>query len=148
MAGNASRINGKKGGRPCGFETSESKTRRAMKQRWLEKINASADKIFNAHLDLALGCYTETQTTEGVTRVYKRPPDARSLHWIMEQVWGKAGDPIHQEDGKEQPEDEELSEELQRSINQAIEYAIPMSRRVKSTASCRPLRSPMQKTIS
>jgi len=59
----------------------------------------------------------------------------------MEQVRGKAGDSVHQKNTQEQPEGQELSEELQRSINQAIEYAIPMSRRTKPSTSNRPLRS-------
>lgn len=59
MAGNASRINGRKGGRPKGSENFGTKQRREIKNRWLERINGVADTIFDAHLDLALKNYLE-----------------------------------------------------------------------------------------
>lgn len=123
MAGNASRINGKKGGRPCGFETSETKTRRAMKQQWLEKVRTAADRIFDAQLDLALGHFAQVNGPEGPVRVYKRSPDGRSLQWIMEHVWGKAHESMSLQN---EPElNEEIPEETMRDIRRAINLGLP-----------------------
>jgi len=137
MSGITSRINGQKGGRPQGSENSDTKKRREMKNRWLDRVYGVADKIFDAHLDLALGHYAETQPADGAVRVYKRSPDARSLHWIMEQVWGRAGDPVQSNEVCTN-ENEPLSEEMQRSINQAIDFAFPNRKRIKSTRFFRP----------
>lgn len=141
MSGSASRINGQKGGRPKGSENFDTKQRREMRNRWLERVHDKADPIFDVHLDLALGYYTETQASEGVVRVYKRPPDARSLHWIMEQVWGKASSLIQPQATPDQEEDGQISEELQRSISRAIQYAMPASRRTERLGLNKPIRS-------
>lgn len=125
MAGDASRINGKNGGRPKGSENFDTKQRREMKNRWFQLINDEADAIFQAQLTLALGCYAEKQTPDGVQRVYKRPPDAKSLQWIMEQVWGRPSQPSDLEDVSEQDAEPELSEETQRDIERAVKFACP-----------------------
>lgn len=128
MSGNISRINGQKGGRPKGSENSDTQQRREMKNRWLQRVHEVADPIFNAHLDLALGHYTETVTPEGVQRVYKRPPDARSLQWIMEQVWGRSVDSTGLQDIPEVADNSIMTEELQRSIDWAVRCALPRRR--------------------
>ena len=69
MAGDTSRLNGRLGGRPQGSENEGTKTRRAMRQRWLDRVNQNADCIFNAHLDLALGAYFEERGSDGRKRV-------------------------------------------------------------------------------
>ncbi len=127
MAGNASRINGQKGGRPKGSENSDTQQRREMKKRWIERVHGVADKIFDAHLDLALGAHTEKETPEGLIRVYKRSPDARSLQWIMEQVWGKADVPGNANDTDGERENDDLPEETQKSLEWAVRCAFPSS---------------------
>ncbi len=128
MAGNASRINGHKGGRPKGSENFDTKQRREMKNRWFTRIHNDADAIFDAHLTLAVGCYIEKQTPDGIQKVYKRPPDARSLQWIMEQVWGKPSEPSGLQDVPEEADSAVITKEMQRDIDRAIKYAVPESR--------------------
>lgn len=125
MPGNASRINGQKGGRPKGSENFDTKQRREMKNRWFQRIHDQADAIFDAHLTLAVGCYAEKQTSDGVQRVYKRPPDARSLQWIMEQVWGKPSETNGLQDDSKETDNSAMTEEIQRDIEQAVKFALP-----------------------
>mgnify|MGYP001561288696 CR=1 FL=1 len=123
MAGNTSRINGRKGGRPKGSENLATKTRREMQKRWVDRIWEEADKFFDAQRDLALGHYKEVTTPQGVVRVYKRSPNARSLQWMFEQIWGKAPQYIELE--VEEEAKIELTEETERALRAAMAHAIP-----------------------
>lgn len=113
-----------------------------MKNHWLERVSGVADKIFDAQLDLALGHYAEKQTDEGSVKVYKRSPDAKSLHWIMKQIWGKANNLSLPEDNPDQQDDEEQM----RSIRWAIDCALPNRSREKEMKSARAHRSPQEAT--
>ena len=149
MAGNASLINGKKGGRPCGFETSETKTRRTMKQQWLEKIKTAADRIFDAQLDLALGHLAQANGPGGSIRVYERSPDGKSLQWIMEQVWGKAENtnPVEEAPSSGNVEDI-LDEEGIRLFEQAIRFALPNQKPYQHSKPARSYQASAYNTIS
>ncbi len=90
MPGESSRINGRKGGRPKGSENEQTKIRRMMQKRWIERIYGYADQVFEAHLVLAMGYYEERVTEDGIQCVYRHSPNPRALEWIMEHIWGKA----------------------------------------------------------
>lgn len=77
-------------GRPPGSENLDTKTRAALKRRWLERINEVADQIFDAHLDLALGHFKTVKTPDGTYRLYKKSPSGLDLQWMQEHIWGKA----------------------------------------------------------
>lgn len=123
MAGNASRINGRKGGRPKGSESLATKFRREMQKRWVDRIWEEADKFFDAQRDLALGHYKEVLTNEGRVKVYRKSPDARSLQWMFEQIWGKAPQYIELEVEEEMKF--ELTEETKKALQAAIAHATP-----------------------
>ncbi|GEM_PF-4165870 len=121
MPGDASRENGKKGGRPLGSENADTVTRRRMQKRWLKKVSKHGDKIFEAHLDLALGHHkVETLPDGTIIRVYKTSPDGKSLAWMQEQVWGKAEQPINL--GGSLNLSSELSPEEGALLTQALDY--------------------------
>ena len=123
MAGETSRINGRLGGRPKGSENLSTKVRREMQKRWVERVWEEADKFFDAQRDLALGCYKEITTPQGRVRVYKRPPDAKSLQWIFEQIWGKAPHTIELE--VEEMEPQKMSASTEAALRAAISHALP-----------------------
>lgn len=79
MPGQTSRLNGQKGGRPKGSENSDTKARREMRKRWLDRVYEEADKIFEAQLDLALGYYREVDLHNGSIRLYERPPNGKAI---------------------------------------------------------------------
>lgn len=128
MAGQISRTNGQKGGRPQGSENAETKARREIKRRWLACIEPIADSIFQAQLDLALGSYNEVDTPQGKQRKYTRLPDGKAVQWILEQVLGKASQSVSDDtDEKTDTNEYNLSPEQKKSIERAIEFAMPSS---------------------
>ncbi len=92
-----------------------------MKKEWIEQVHQEANRIFRAQLDLALGHYREVRTAQGVIRVYKQPPNARAIEWILEQVWGKATQRVEVEGELER--EQEMSPEDQELISQALNFA-------------------------
>lgn len=126
MAGDTSRTNGRLGGRPRGSENDQTVSRREMRKRWLDRVYAQADLIFDAQLDLALGYFTEEAAPNGKKRVYQRPPNGKSLQWIMEQAWGKAPQNLNLEvEDQEVPLNTEEEARLKRSIEFAMGFARP-----------------------
>ncbi len=55
MPGDQSRQNGKKGGRPPGTAQPDTLRKMAIKRRWLERLEADADKLYDAQMAQALG---------------------------------------------------------------------------------------------
>lgn len=131
MPGTSSCQNGRKGGRPIGSENEATKIRRSMRMRWLQRTNEMADKLLEAQMDLALGSYAETPTPSGEIRVYKRNPDRRAIEWLLEQVWGKAPQSESPEEKEENVDilSKPISKEMRASLDRAISFAIPQSRR-------------------
>ncbi len=125
MAGDTSRINGQKGGRPKGSENLAAKTRREMQKRWIERVWKNADKIFDAHLALALGYWvTVTHPMTGeIIDVAQIKPNAASLEWIMEHIWGRAPQTI--EPDNEVQDDLFLTPATQAALAAAMHHAIP-----------------------
>lgn len=128
MPGESSRINGRKGGRPKGSENEQTKIRRMMQKRWVERIYGCADQVFEAHLALAMGYYEERVTEDGVQRVYHHSPNPRALEWIMEHVWGKASEHLSTETDLTPTGTESASglpRETQIALREALHLACP-----------------------
>jgi hypothetical protein len=132
MAGEASRINGRKGGRPHGMETDQTKMKREIRLRLIERANQQANHLFETMFDLALGEYQEKETSEGVRRVYIRSPNTRMLCWLLDQTIGKA---MQQIIAVPQPEpDHELTKEEKLLLRRALDYAAnPMPEKLLSS---------------
>jgi hypothetical protein len=121
MPGTSSRINGRKGGRPHGTESDQTKLKREIRSRLIERANEQADQLFETVFDLALGQFSEKETPEGIARVYTRSPNGKMLCWLLDQVIGKATQPIAQ---TPEPEpDRELTKEEKLLLRQSLYYA-------------------------
>lgn len=114
---------GDRGGRPRGSFTEETKKRYEMKRRFLERTHKIADRIFQAHEDLALGHLVTITTPEGEMRVYKKSPDGASLRWMLEHIWGQA--PIKIDLNGQIDIMETLAPETQSELARAIGYVLP-----------------------
>lgn len=81
-------------GRKPGTLNAETFKRLDLKKRWLARVAKVADKIFDAHLDSALGHFKEVKTPDGGVKVYKTSPNSGDLQWLQEHIWGKANQPL------------------------------------------------------
>lgn len=109
MAGDVSRKNGKKGGRPPSRKTLIAQM---LRERMARRAYEKADRIFTAWEDVALGHYREVKNPiTGTVRVYFKPPNGLAIKDMMEQVWGKPKQPIEISD---EPEPEYDVEALRR----------------------------------
>ncbi len=94
----ASRRNGKKGGRPKGTISEQAR----MQQEMRKMLTAAAREVFpsliKAQIDLAQGVYVEEivvaadhkgKTTKAKRRVYQRPPSQEAVKYVMDQAIGK-----------------------------------------------------------
>lgn len=115
------------GGRPKGSESEETKIRRALKQRWLDRVNEKADEFFDAHEKLALGdYYYEKMMPTGEVRIYRAKPSGEALRWMMEHIWGMA--PLKLDLDLKAEITQTISIEAREQIKRAIAYALPKSR--------------------
>lgn len=112
-------------GRPVGSLKEENKIRLQLKRRWVELINRNADTIFETHLLNALGVFYENVGTDGTVRIYKTKPNAMSLEWMMEHIWGRAPQKMILEGSIETQQ--ALTPEMQKLIENAMNYALPNS---------------------
>jgi hypothetical protein len=55
MPGESARINGRKGGRPKGTAQPDTLRKMAIRRRWLTRLEADADKLYDAQMAQALG---------------------------------------------------------------------------------------------
>lgn len=110
-------------GRKTGGENDETRRRRALKMRWLSRVEKEADRIFDAHMELALGHFREIKLPTGEVRVYKKSPDGGSLRWLQEHIWGLA--PLKLDLDARVSVEHSLSDAAQAQIKQAIAYALP-----------------------
>lgn len=94
----ASRRNGKKGGRPKGTISEQAR----MQQEMRKMLTAAAREVFpsliKAQIDLAQGVYVEEivvaadhtgKKTKAKRRVYQRPPSQEAVKYVMDQAIGK-----------------------------------------------------------
>lgn len=94
----ASRRNGKKGGRPKGTISEQAR----MQQEMRKMLTAAAREVFpsliKAQIDLAQGVYVEEIVMEPTAkgkkmkakrRVYRRPPSQEAVKYVMDQAIGK-----------------------------------------------------------
>jgi hypothetical protein len=111
-------------GRPRNHGDLDKVMRRELQRTWLKRVHRLADRIFDAHEDLALGHYKEVTLPDGTTtRVYKKSPDGNSLRWMMEHIWGLA--PLKIDLTETQTIEHRLTLEGQAQLRQAIGFAIP-----------------------
>jgi hypothetical protein len=99
--------------------------RRKMQERFVERCEKVADKIFDTHEALAFGFYTEVTTPEGKVRVYKTKPNGNALRWMMEHIWGMAPMHMNLEMSGDVDINHTLSIETQLQIKRAIGFALP-----------------------
>ena len=96
MAGDASRMNGRKGGRP---KNSSTIIGEEFRNQLAEQIKAEATEWLQAIRDAALGHFKEVRDPDGqITRVYKRSPDQKAWATAMDRAFGKPKQPIGIED--------------------------------------------------
>lgn len=102
----------------------ETRKRLDMRRRFLERCYRDADKIFDAQMKLALGHWQALKGPDGqIIDVALKPPDAHALSWIMDQMWGKAKQPIDLDARVETIV--QLTDETAKALTQAIKFALP-----------------------
>lgn len=98
MAGLASKRNGKKGGRPKGTVSFETRIQKQIKRKLLSAVSKEFKPIMEAILDSAKGLTLYVPGKDGRRdKVYRRSPNVDMLKYIMDQVAGKASTPIEVE---------------------------------------------------
>ncbi len=117
----------KTGGITKGYEYENTRIRKALQARFLQRVEKIADKVFDAHEALALGHYVEVHTEDGQIRVYKKSPNGEALRWMQEHVWGLAPLKIDLEAHIEV--EQTLTDEQRRAIQSALAYALPANKR-------------------
>lgn len=107
----ASRENGKKGGRPKGSLSEATRRKQLMRQILEKKVEEEIEPLLAAKFDLAKGHFmyiTKVDPKTGkeiVEKVYKRSPDGKSLEYLIDQVIGKPTQPF---EDKTDDDDEDL----------------------------------------
>ena len=80
MAGDASRANGKKGGRPKGRRDASTLEREAVLRAYRERVCRQADRLLDAELTVALGCsMLFRKPKEGKERKVERVTDEATI---------------------------------------------------------------------
>jgi hypothetical protein len=93
----ASRKNGKKGGRPKGSLSETARMQQEMRKMLTQRARKEFSGLIDAQLDLARGVYVEEVDTvkdkkgniKTKRRVYKRPPSSEAIKYLMDQAVGK-----------------------------------------------------------
>lgn len=94
----ANKGNAKKGGRPKGSVSEETRMKQEMRRMLTKVVHQRFGELVRAQVDLASGlCVEETDTKvnadgelETKRRVYKRPPSNEALKYLLDQSVGKA----------------------------------------------------------
>lgn len=89
--------NGRKGGRPIGSISEETKARNEFKREYVAMIKTKAKELFEAQFDLAVGHFEEKEDALGNVKVYKRRPDNFTLTAMIDQMIGRAPQKIELE---------------------------------------------------
>ena len=123
MAGDASRMNGRKGGRP---KNSSTIIGEEFRNQLAEQIKAEATEWLQAIRDAALGHFKEVRDPEGqITRVYKRSPDQKAWATAMDRAFGKPKQPIGFDDPLDVNILSQRSSMLLESLNEAEKQKKP-----------------------
>lgn len=123
----ASKENGKLGGRPPGSVAQSTILKREMRARLQERAHAIQDKLFDAAEDLALGMYVEAEIRDPITnavigtRTYKTRPNPTALAYLLDQTIDKATQNLNI-DATVRP-DRPLTDEEKLAIAASLEYA-------------------------
>jgi hypothetical protein len=94
----ANKGNAKKGGRPKGSVSEETRMKQEMRRMLTKVVHQRFGELVRAQVDLASGlCVEETDTKvnadgelETKRRVYRRPPSNEALKYLLDQSVGKA----------------------------------------------------------
>lgn len=87
MPGDASRFNGKKGGRPRGSKSINAEKAR---EYLVQRVTDELDPVLTSQLEAAKGMYYEKKTKEGVIKVYQEKPDINASKYLLDQTIGRA----------------------------------------------------------
>lgn len=111
-------------GRTPGTVNDETRKRLEMRKRFLDRCYKEADKIFDAQMRLALGHWQAIKGPDGsVIDVALKAPDSHALSWIMEQMWGRAMQPIELD--AKLASTVQITDETAKALEQAIRHALP-----------------------
>lgn len=88
MGGDASRENGKKGGRPM---SEASKVARLASEKVRQMAGEHAEELFRLQMTLARGVKV-ADTEDGP--IYQKPPDGKAIDSLMDRFMGKASQAI------------------------------------------------------
>lgn len=94
----ANKGNAKKGGRPKGSVSEETRMKQEMRRMLTKVVHERFGELVRAQVDLASGLWVEETDTkvnadgelETNRRVYKRPPSNEALKYLLDQSVGKA----------------------------------------------------------
>lgn len=98
--------------------------RLTFKRRLVAFVEANAEKILEAQLDLALGVYEQKEDAMGNVKIYKRRPDGFALGAMVDQVIGRAPQKV-EFDGEIETKSSPMSQEHIDLIAQGVAMALP-----------------------
>lgn len=91
MAGEASRQNGKLGGRPISPKTKAKAEAEAL---FIREAQKHIPTMVQALIDAATGAWTAVEKDGEIVRVYKKPPETQALKEYFDRVMGKANQQV------------------------------------------------------
>lgn len=94
MAGEASRENGKKGGRKKGSAGTHTLAAAEARARLIQNIHDNMDELFEIWMTTCRGYYQEKTIFGKQTIVYKVPPNPNAIRDIMDRAMGRPTQPI------------------------------------------------------
>jgi hypothetical protein len=95
MAGNASKENGKLGGRSKGSLNPETVKRNHIRKMMLDRIEQEFTPLMDSAVDLAKGIVVYVPGKDGKPyKVYKQMPNVEMLKYLLDQSAGKALTPV------------------------------------------------------
>lgn len=90
--------NGKKGGRPEGSVSEETRLKLEMRKRLIERVHEDYDELLGACINLAKGVLAAKETPDGELVFYTTKPHKEMLGYLLDQTVGKATQVIEVED--------------------------------------------------
>ena len=89
MAGNTSRQNGKKGGRPVGAVSEDTRIRQEAMAEYRRRGCAMISELFEAQRELIIGVTVQEPDGKDGVRIYQRPPDRGAISDMVDRLGGK-----------------------------------------------------------
>lgn len=99
MAGEISKENGKKGGRPKGSIDLLAAARKEAHAQFVKEAQKHLPEMIDALIHVAKGIIIETENDDGTTRVYSKAPDVQALREYFDRIMGKPKQDIGIEPG-------------------------------------------------